>query len=367
MKEVSIEEFTSKQQTLNTTRNYKSHLNGYFEHIGTRPPEYFSSNRDYDEDFKDYAQHIKNMSLCTRKMKLTVIKTYLRKNKILLDDETLIETIKPVKMRKQTTDEVPTPAILKEILDHGTTKDRALFLFLSSSGVRVGEALKLTKEDIPAFKQLEQNKPVETPIKVRLSARITKTHLPRTTYISQEAWHMLLEWLKERDAYIDQAARKSKYYKDHKDDRLFPHGYSSASASWNRLVRNSKHDDKDQNSKGKEYQRRVYHIHMLRAYFKNRMIDANVQERWIEIMLGHIGYVGGAYDKSLDSQIQKAYEKGEASLSIYEIPPDMSSVKEDLKQKDAEISKMRAEMSEMKLKLLELTLTKLDKQVNGDK
>jgi integrase len=354
MKFVTIEEWTNKQQTVNTTKNYKSHLNRYFEFFGSQPEQYFNSERDYDKDFKDYAQHIKDMSLCTRKMRLTVIRTYLRKNKITLDDETISETIKPVIARVQTQDEVPTPEILREILQHGGTKDRSLFLFLSSSGARVGETLQLTKDDIPAFKQLDQRKQVEYPIKVRIPSAITKNHMPRTTYISKEAWHVLLEWDKERGDYIRSAARKSKYYKDHEDNRLFPHGYSCAVASWNRLVRKAKHNEKDKSNKNKKYQRRIYHIHVLRAYFKNRLLEALVQERWIEVLLGHIGYVGGAYDKSLESQIRKAYEKGESSLSIYEIQPDLTQINSDVEKMKDENQRLRNYLQDMDQELKKL-------------
>ena len=330
MQTITIEEFANKQQTHNTAKNYRSHINKYFEFIGTQPDQYFNSERDYNKDFEDYAQTIKNLSLCTRKMRLTCIRTYLRKNKITLDEETQTDNIKSIRARVQTQDEVPTPEILREILAHGTTKDRALFLFISSSGMRVGEALQITTNDIPAFKQLDQRKPIEYPIRVRLPAAITKNHLPRTTYISQEAWSILLEWLKERSDYLQQARRKSKHYKDQENPNLFPHGYSSAAASWNRLIKKAKHDERDTSNKNKKYQRRRYHIHILRAYFKNRLLEAGVQERYIETLLGHVGYVGGAYDKSLEPQIRKAYEKGEQFLSVYEVRPDLTKMNDEL-------------------------------------
>lgn len=96
---VTIEKFVNGLETKNTRLNYQSHLNKYFEFIGVQPTEYFDNGRDYNQDFKDYSQHIKNMALCTRKMRLTCIKTYLRKNKVTLEDETIADTIRKVKMR----------------------------------------------------------------------------------------------------------------------------------------------------------------------------------------------------------------------------------------------------------------------------
>jgi hypothetical protein len=162
---------------------------------------------------------------------------------------------------------------------------------------------------------------------------------------------MLLEWDKERDKYISSAARKSKHYKDKTDDRLFPHGYSCAVASWNRLVKKAKHDERDTSNKNKRYQRRQYHIHVLRAYFKNRMLEANVQERWIEVLLGHIGYVGGSYDKSLEPQIRKAYEKGEPYLVLYGSRPELSQMQVDIVQLRKENQELKEDMDKLMRKL----------------
>lgn len=362
MKTISVEEFVEKANTHNTKINYRSHLNNYFEFIGTEPPHYFTSKRDYNKDFEDYAQHIKNMSSCTRKMRLNCIKKYLKKNNVTIDEDVIDENLKRIRMRKQTVDEIPTPEILKEILEHGTTKDRALFLFCASSGCRISEVLQLTKDDIPAFKQMEQHKPIETPIKVSIPASITKNRMSRITYISQEAWETLLEWLKERDVWLQSACRKSKEYKDKVDPRLFPHLYPCAAQSWYRLVRKARHDDRDRSNKNEKFQRRKYHIHMLRAYFKNRLLEAGIQERYIEILMGHIGYVGGAYDKIFEPQLRKAYEKGEPYLSVYTIRPDMSGFHEDLKKKEEEINRLKADALEMRLAILELK-----EKLNGKK
>lgn len=67
------------------------------------------------------------------------------------------------------------------------------------------------------------------------------------------------------------------------------------------------------------------------------MMEANVQERWIEILLGHQGYVGGAYDKTLEPQLRKAYTQGEQFLSVYTIRPDLTGIHESLREKDERI------------------------------
>ena len=47
-----------------------------------------------------------------------------------------------------TQDEIPNISQLKRILENGGIKDKALFLFLSTSGARIGEVLKIEEDDL---------------------------------------------------------------------------------------------------------------------------------------------------------------------------------------------------------------------------
>ena len=86
------------------------------------------------------------------------------------------------------------------MLLHGDIKDKALFLFLSTSGTRIDECLKIT---IPMV-DLKHD-----PVMIKLPGTITKTGDPRITFISNEAKYYLLSWLKIREKYIKSAIRKT--------------------------------------------------------------------------------------------------------------------------------------------------------------
>ena len=80
-------------------------------------------------------------------------------------------------------------------------KGNALFLFLESSGIRIGEALSLQLSDI----DLTQN-----PVPVRVRGELTKEGNPYNSFISIEAKEALLQWLNVRDDYFKTSLQKGK-------------------------------------------------------------------------------------------------------------------------------------------------------------
>ena len=71
---------------------------------------------------------------------------------------------------------------MKLILNTASPLRRALYSVLISSGMRLGEALSLTKQDIHFN---------ENPVRVTIRAETTKTKEGRETYISSEAFDKL--------------------------------------------------------------------------------------------------------------------------------------------------------------------------------
>ena len=73
---------------------------------------------------------------------------------------------------------VPTNNQLKKILSHGKAIERALFLIASSSGIRIDTLLQLEPSDI------DMN---NSPVKITIPGRITKSGNPRISFMSDEA------------------------------------------------------------------------------------------------------------------------------------------------------------------------------------
>jgi integrase len=352
-----IDEFLSNYEKKNTIKCHRLNLKYYFKFVGIEPEKYFTKKRDYSPNFIDYSQSLRHLSPCTRSSRLATVKLFLEENDVVIPKKTLNKTTARLRNKPQTMDEIPQPKELKEILSHGNTKDRAMFLFSSSSGCRINEVLSLEKTDIPNFKRLEQNKPAGFPVKVNIRGEISKNGEPRITFISTEAWESLLEWMKERDAYLKQAIGKTnkEYKKSENDDRLFPHGYTTAFKSWHRCLKKAGYHDLDPTTGIVKM-----HIHVLRAYFKNRMLSAGIQERIIEILLGHIGYVGGAYDKFSIDELTAAYTKAENHLCIFSTQSkDVTDLNEKMQEKDKQIEKMQQHISDIDQQLRKLLINKL--------
>lgn len=88
-------------------------------------------------------------------------------------------------------DKMPSNSELRRILTHMDVKGKALFLVLASSGMRIGEALKLRLGDLELDRELA---------KISIRGEYTKTGNPRIAFISREAKEALEEWLKLREA-----------------------------------------------------------------------------------------------------------------------------------------------------------------------
>jgi len=343
-----IENFLENYEKKNSIKCHRLNLKYYFNFIGVEPDEYFNDNRDYNQNFIDYAQSIKHLAPYTRSSRLSTVKLFFDENDVTLTTKTLKKTTSKIRNRVQTIDNIPKPEEFKQILNHGAAKDRALFLFAATSGCRINEILSLELADIPSLNKYENRQEIEFPIKIYIRAEIAKNDAPRVAFISKECWEALLEWMKERDAYLDAAVRRTnkRYKKDPNDNRLFPFCYTTAFEGWHRLLRKAGYHEKDRTTG-----RVRMHIHVLRAYFKNRLITANVQERLIEKLMGHIGYVGGAYDKFSIQELAEAYKRGEKELLVFESQPDLSGVHEELSGLRDENKEMSKEMELMKQKI----------------
>ena len=76
-----------------------------------------------------------------------------------------------------TRDRIPTKEELRNILSYANLRDKAIYLTLLSSGIRVGELTQITIHDI----YLD-----EKPVRIELEAEYCKNKQSRTVFISKE-------------------------------------------------------------------------------------------------------------------------------------------------------------------------------------
>ncbi len=118
-----------------------------------------------------------NLSSITIKGYFSEIIQFLRYNEILIDNDLLKHFVSLPKTLK----ELPQPITLDEInllVNNASKKRSAMYLTLVSSGIRIGEALQLRKQDF--VMQFE-------PARINLPAKITKSRQGRYSFISKEA------------------------------------------------------------------------------------------------------------------------------------------------------------------------------------
>lgn len=114
-------------------------------------------------------------------------KLYLRRAKgIKLHDDDVRDLIVLPKV-PQTQRKPITHNIIKALLDNSKERQKALYLTLLSSGMRLRETLSLRKRDFVLD---------SIPIKITISAQYTKDREQRETYISREAREILLRIVK---------------------------------------------------------------------------------------------------------------------------------------------------------------------------
>jgi len=331
-----------------TCWTYKSHLKKYFEYLKINPDQYFISERDYGKDVVLYLVKIKDKSPNYRRGVMQVIRLLLEENDVELPNK-FWRRIKRYGGKRSITDSrIPTPADLKQILQHGELKARALFLTLSSSGMRIGETVELKISDIDLDNE---------PARIFVPAHITKTDTARVCFISNEARDVLKEWLYKKTELIDDNGNKHEmtprdYFlkisiarcniptkKTIDDDRIFPFTSQLARKVWNRLLQKSGFDEIDKRSGFHKI-----HVHCLRKYFRTY---SKMRFDVVEQLMGHEGNMQGQYRIIPEDELAKEYLESMNNLMVFETHTVIDNT-EDVDVLKKQIVDMKSTMKEMK-------------------
>jgi len=209
-------------------------------------------------------------------------------------------------------DRAPTVEELRKILSWGKLRTKTLMLVLASSGMRIGEAIKLHVKDVDFNSK---------PTKVTLSSEVaSKTGERRITYISDEATEYLKRYLDERihhpEAWLFVSeADNSRHVSD---DR-----------AWRTIINCV---DKAGLGKSKETTmqgRRKIHPHSLRKFFFSKVVGM-IGEAAAHALMGHSSYMKTYYRRT-DEERAKDYLKCMQHLTIYSESPDKKKWKEEVK------------------------------------
>ena len=348
----SVNEFLEFIGSPATKASYKSALKEFFKFLNTTPDAYITEDirllensakikalDKYSKDVLRFFMHIK-----ARKAPHTVtgymstIKVFLRNQNIEIEGKVWdqIKHTKP-KNRAITKEKPLTPEDIAKILDRGEILEKALFLCLASSGVRVGELLQVTKDDIDMTK---------SPTKIEIiydssQGRTVKDRDSRTVYVSAEATAYIKQWLTVRDTYVARAVNRTNINTWHglvtkkaQDNRIFPYSQTTIKFLWDQMCKKAGLYEIDPRT---HYN--VRHIHCLRKFFKtyfSRVEDPHAKEATSRL-LGHDEYLDANY-LQIDQELPAIYLKGEKHVTIFNRPIDG---KELITKQQCEIDALR--------------------------
>ena len=208
---------------------------------------------------------------------------------------------------------------LKAIMSNASPQRRALYYVLVSSGMRLGEALTLTKNNL--FLN-------ESPVKVKLFAENTKTNEERETYLSSEAIEKLKPFLENLEG----------------DERIFK-GTGDLSED---VVREDKifgylREKLGYAEKYKGSIRYKVRIHGFRSYFHTKASQKHSTE-YANSLDGHTGYLQQYYALTPERRAEM-YRELEPELLIESVKIHNDEVK------DKEFAQLKDDMMAMKEEL----------------
>jgi len=207
-------------------------------------------------------------------------------------------------------------------------KRQALYLTLGSSGMRIGEAVRLRKKDFD-FSQKR--------VKINIPAEITKTRKGRVTYISKEA-EMRLKPILEK---IESENFVFSFGKD-TTDRF--HAAAHESKMLTIVLRRLGMDSRYSSNKFRKIT-----SHSFRAYFFTNACRVH-GENYAHRLVGHGGYLT-QYDRMTEEEKMEMYLGLESHLMIFDqtkneiVIERLREENQDLKEMKKEIQSLRDEIA----------------------
>lgn len=367
-----LDEFLNNFSSDGTKRTYKSVLKTYFRTIGEDPNTYLPKGKGkytesdlekYEKDVKKFWQSINTAPPNTIKSMMACVKVFLMDSYVDLPGKLWKDLRNRTKGTRGVIDDyVPVREDLKKLLSHGNAQERAMFLTLISSGMRIGEVVKIKEEDIDF-----NNKPV----KISIRREYTKTGNKRITFVSDECAEALKEWIKEKPAWLERAVKIlnfPQYTKSATDDRVFPMAPDIARAKWNRLLRKTgeRFTDQDNSTKNPHFK---LHPHCLRKYFRSNLPGDGMEVDVVEALMGHEDGLQRAYRKYNEKQLGDMYMDAMQKVTIFSTQTeDVVDLNKRMQEKDKQLQELLEKQKYFEIRMQGLeNAYNIEKLKNGKK
>jgi len=367
-----IEDFLSLYSKENTRRGYRTSLRHFFDvvyrnervnddsHYETLAERYIQElekkSRKLENDMLLFAAALSKNAPITARARIAAVKEFMLRNGYDFSPVLVRDMRREIpKGYAQTEEEEMDRSTLKKILQHCDIRARALFLVLVSSGMRIGELLQVTLTDIDLNKK---------PAQIRIRKEYTKTRTARTAFISEEAAEAVQAWLKIRTAHMASAENRNAGLVAHglsapkkkNDNRLFPYEYGTIDKVWDAALKKAELFSIDDITG-----RKTLHIHMLRKFFRTNAAT-KIPVDLAEALMGHTGYLTGAYRRYTKEQLADFYAKAEPALTVFIADDSETKEKVAALTHENEMLKQRLSSIEIQLKANVQTVTQKTEQ-----
>lgn len=256
------------------------------------------------QDFIKYLED-KRLKPKTIASYFSTLRTYLRSQEIKISSDDIKDLIRLPQIIQELREPL-SKEHLKLLLDYAKPDRKALYLTLLSSGMRIGEALSLRKNDFDLSSD---------PVMITIQGKYTKTKQTRKTYISSEAKTALLRIL-ENKQNSDLVFAKSE-------------NLQAAKLSEERTFDNLRKRC-DLTEKYLDSSRHKITIHSMRAFFHTQASIIH-DEQYANALDGHQGYLEQYYRLSEEKRAE-LYRKLEPHLLIY-VDKSVTQIQQKLQEK----------------------------------
>ena len=373
----------------------------FFNSLGKDPETWLKQNKKrLEEDLFTVAKKIENRPNKTQVTILTVIKKYLERHHMEMKStvweelrrrNSLVRAIRPLSKKA-----TPTQMDLKKILSFAAnSKAKSYVTLLACSGLRRDEALKLEWNDIDWENHM-----------IRVREEVAKGGIPRFTFFTKEAQDLLELWKIERRNSLTNLYRVSKKFREELiskgydvkmvnkcwkvfkdgrefstadvielDARIFPFEFSNIEKIWTRLLEKTgaPYNQRDHNPR-LNHPRYLYNINSIRRFWFTQLRSDRMNDEFYNFIGGHMSLLDRTYgdwldDVTMQQQIKTEYDAHVSALFISEIPPNLSDLHDEMKEKDQEITNLQQQVDELmdfKTRYLENLILKHEKQINGE-
>ena len=286
-----------------TAEVYTHRLGQFFEWLDKTPEKFIEgietgtiSVTDAINDFLD-SLHERGLAPSTMVGHVNAIKKLVEVNTDVAVNWKRVEKPKITRVEE---DQVPTKAVIRQVLLHADPKERAIALVAASSGMRGDTLAKLSIRDL----DLESEPDIGI---VKVPADKSKGQVKFVTFISPEAREALVAYLSTRGELAPSdpllAARLGGFYSE----------AGKLAKRW--IVPLEKAGLGQRSGKWRDYR-----FHTLRKFFRTAMEYAGVSKSYRERMLGHAGdYLDSAYFGPELDKLKEQYRRAIPHLTVEEL------------------------------------------------